>query len=608
MQPVLPVLIVPKEVTPEHVHVAIVDTPGGPDQVDRVDEELAQADVVVLVYTVDSESCTSRIPSYWLPKFRSQGLRVPIILVGNKIDTRGGISDPSAAAKMEAFIKPIMDNFREVDVCIECSAKTVSNISEVFYFAQKAVLYPTGPVYDVEEQSLTAAASSALRRIFKLCDKDGDGGLSDKELNDFQFTCFGVYLADKELEGVKTVVQKTRPADGLNRDGSLSAEGFIFLHTLFIQKGRLETTWIVLRKFGYDDEMKLPMSPEDKVFVNDDQSVELSASGKTYLSSMFAAADKDADGLLSPSELANLFAVCPNAPFATKVKIEGSRLTRQSEEAGKEEFMSLESFLARWAMYLMDDLMEAMLTLLHMGYVGGLKNAVRVTKSRKRDRYVRSVSREVINIGVLGAEGGLKSDVVRGLVGVAASGVDEDEVTAAGVVKDAEEEQKVLVMRNVPEGDMDGLFGSRARLEKIDMMVLVFDGASADSYEKARLLWVGLEGKKPGVRMPVVFVACVGGVEGDSTVLESADLFCEERGLPTPVRVSPLEGEFESLYENLLGVAQFPQVACPDYYGGEEERSAMSDVGKVAIGVVVAGIAVYGAKRLYDYYSSRPSS
>lgn len=33
--------------------------------------------------------------------------------------------------------------------------------------------------------------------------------------------------------------------------------GFAFLHSLFIQRGRLETTWTVLRKFGYGDDLSL---------------------------------------------------------------------------------------------------------------------------------------------------------------------------------------------------------------------------------------------------------------------------------------------------------------------------------------------------------------
>lgn len=592
------------------MHVSIVDTPGDPALVAKVDEELAQADVIVLVYTVDSDESTSRIPSYWLPKFRSQNLKVPIILVGNKIDTRGGISDPNASAKMEAFIKPIMDNFREVDVCIECSAKTVSNISEVFYFAQKAVLYPTGPVYDVEKQALKPSASAALRRIFKICDKDGDGGLNDKELNDFQFTCFNVHLQPKELEGVKKVVQESRPSNGLNRDGSLSAEGFIFLHTLFVQKGRLETTWIVLRKFGYDDEMKLSVSPDDKLFVADDQSAELSVSGKNFLGSVFASADKDTDGMLSPAELKALFADCPNGAFSTKEKIAGSRLTKRSEESEKTNFMTLDAFMARWAMYVMDNGNDAMLTLLYLGYQGSLRTAFRVTKSRKRDRYARTVSRDVINIAVLGGEGVLKADVVRGLVDIPATSTDEPYICAAADVANSDAEQKTLVMRHVPESDMEKLFASRSALEKIDIVCLVFDASSSDSYQKARLIWQALETKKPVIRMPVVFVACVDAVSNSeqNPVLQQADAFCLEQTLPTPVRVSPKDGEFANLYEDLLGVARYPQVACPDYYGSGDEGSAMSEVLKVAAGVVLAGVVIYGAKRLYDYYSSRTSS
>jgi Ras family protein T1 len=37
----------------------------------------------------------------------------------------------------------------------------------------------------------------------------------------------------------------------------ITLTGFLFLHVLFIEKGRLETTWTVLRKFGYNDEIKL---------------------------------------------------------------------------------------------------------------------------------------------------------------------------------------------------------------------------------------------------------------------------------------------------------------------------------------------------------------
>lgn len=38
-----------------------------------------------------------------------------------------------------------------METCVECSAKQLLNVSEVFYFAQKAVLHPTAPLYDSRE-------------------------------------------------------------------------------------------------------------------------------------------------------------------------------------------------------------------------------------------------------------------------------------------------------------------------------------------------------------------------------------------------------------------------------------------------------------------------
>jgi Ras family protein T1 len=45
--------------------------------------------------------------------------------------------------------------------------------------------------------------------------------------------------------------------EGGVRDGGLTEIGFLYLHTTFIQRGRLETTWTVLRKFGYAEDLRL---------------------------------------------------------------------------------------------------------------------------------------------------------------------------------------------------------------------------------------------------------------------------------------------------------------------------------------------------------------
>lgn len=47
-----------------------------------------------------------------------------------------------------------MSEFSEIETCIECSAKTLRNISELFFYAQKAVLHPTAPLYDSDKKEV----------------------------------------------------------------------------------------------------------------------------------------------------------------------------------------------------------------------------------------------------------------------------------------------------------------------------------------------------------------------------------------------------------------------------------------------------------------------
>lgn len=68
------------------------------------------------------------------------------------------------------------------------------------------------------------------------------GLLSDGELNHFQFVCFGVELSPTELAGVKEVVKESMT--GGIRDNGLTLDGFLYLHKLFVQRGRLETTLV----------------------------------------------------------------------------------------------------------------------------------------------------------------------------------------------------------------------------------------------------------------------------------------------------------------------------------------------------------------------------
>eukprot|EP00057_Strongylocentrotus_purpuratus_P024060 XP_011678534.1 PREDICTED: mitochondrial Rho GTPase 2-like [Strongylocentrotus purpuratus] len=103
--------------------------------------------------------------------------------------------------------------------------------------------------------------------------------------------CFNAPLQPQALDDVKAVVRKNIP-EGVMNNG-LTQIGFLFLHTLFIQRGRHETTWTVLRKFGYSDSLKLNSDYlQPKLRVGRGCSTELSHLGYQFLTSHFEKYDK----------------------------------------------------------------------------------------------------------------------------------------------------------------------------------------------------------------------------------------------------------------------------------------------------------------------------
>ncbi|POI33813.1 hypothetical protein CIB84_002434, partial [Bambusicola thoracicus] len=140
-------ITIPADVTPEKVPTHIVDYSESEQTEDELQEEIAKANVVCVVYDVTKEATIEKIRTKWIPMVNGgaeKSARIPIILVGNKSDLQMGSS-------MEVIL-PIMNQFSEIETCVECSAKNLKNISELFYYAQKAVLHPTAPLYDPEEK------------------------------------------------------------------------------------------------------------------------------------------------------------------------------------------------------------------------------------------------------------------------------------------------------------------------------------------------------------------------------------------------------------------------------------------------------------------------
>uniref|UniRef100_A0A672M2M0 Mitochondrial Rho GTPase 1-A-like n=1 Tax=Sinocyclocheilus grahami TaxID=75366 RepID=A0A672M2M0_SINGR len=331
--------------------------------------------------------------------------RVPLILVGNK-------SDLVEHSSMETVL-PIMNKYTEIETCVECSAKNLKNISELFYYAQKAVLHPTGPLYCPEKKEMRSACVRALTRIFKVSDLDNDGILNDHELTFFQRTCFNTPLAPQALEDVKNVVRKNL-TDGV-RDNGLTLKGFLFLHTLFIQRGRHETTWAVLRRFGYDDDLELH---QDYLFpllkIPPDCTTELNHNAYLFLQSVFDKHDKDRDCALSPEELMDLFDVFPYVPWGLDVNS-----TVCTNDQG---WITYQGYLSQWTLTTYLDVQRC---LEYLGYLGysiiaeqeSQASAITVTRDKKLDLKKKQTQRNVFRGHAFGITGSGKTGFLQGFLG-----------------------------------------------------------------------------------------------------------------------------------------------------------------------------------------------
>ncbi|XP_047958180.1 mitochondrial Rho GTPase 1-like isoform X2 [Salvia hispanica] len=512
--PVLPPTRLPVDLYPERVPVTIIDTSSSPENRGRLVEDLTRADAVVLTYACDRPDTLDRLSTHWLPELRRLEVKVPVIVVGCMLDKRGDQQPVS----LEQVMSPIMQQFREIETCIECSALNHIQIPEVFYYAQKAVLHPTAPLFDQEQQVLKPRCVRALKRIFILCDHDRDGSLSDAELNEFQVKCFNAPLQASEIVGVKRVVQE-KLREGVD-DRGLTLSGFLFLHALFIEKGRLETTWTVLRKFGYNNEIRLrddQLPPPIKRYP--DQSVELTTEATEFLRKIFLTYDVDCDGALLSHELEDLFSTAPENPWNEAPYVDAAEKTALGG-------LSLDGFLSLWALMTLLDPIRSVETLIYIGYGSDPSSAFHVTRRRRLDRKKQQTERTVYQCFVFGPKETGKSALLNAFIG---RFPEEYAPTigsryAVNVINQPSGLKKTLVLREIHEEGVKELLAKKDALAACDVAVFVHDSSRKPSWEKAMemLVDVASRGEATGYEVTCLIVAAKDSLDPDLSVIQDS--------------------------------------------------------------------------------------
>ncbi|XP_076911550.1 mitochondrial Rho GTPase 1-like [Bidens hawaiensis] len=601
LPPVLPPTRLPDDIFPDRVPVTIIDTSSSLEERGKLEDELKRADAVVLTYACDQPSTLDRLSTFWLPELRRLEVKVPVIVAGCKMDSR----DEQHAISLEQVMSPIMQQFREIETCIESSAFKNIQTPEVFYYAQKAVIHPTAPLFDQETQMLKPRCVRALKRIFILSDHDRDGTLSDAELNDFQVKCFSAPLHPSEIVEVKRVVQEKLP-EGVNENG-LTLSGFLFLHALFIEKGRLETTWTVLRKFGYNNDIRLA---DDQLFPpikkTPDQTVELTSEAVEFLRGIFTLFDFDGDDALNALELDDLFSTAPENPW-------NEAPYANAAEKNALGGLSLNGFLSEWALMTVLDPILAVENLIYIGYAGDPASAVRVTRQRRVNRKKRTSDRNVFQCFVFGPKEAGKSSFLHSFVRRPFSEVytpTTGDRYAVNIVDQPDGTKKTLILREIPEDAVKNLLSHQDALAACDVAVIIHDSWMEPSWIRARklLVEVARHGETTGYEVPCVIVAAKDDLESSTTAIQDSTRVSQDMGLEAPIPISTRLGEFNYVFRKIVKAASHPHLSIPETEAAKTRKHYQSLLNRSLMTVSVgAAVAVVGLAA-YRVYAARKNA
>lgn len=446
----------------------------------HLQKELKRSDVIWLVYS--DHYTYERISLHWMPMLRSLGVNLPIVVAANKCDT----TDMDKSEDIEEF-PPLLNEFKEIEACVRCSAKTNTNVVEAFYLCQRAITHPLSPLFDSKEGNLKPAAVSALKRVFFLSDKDLDGYLNFEEFSALHVKAFDKKPQQKDFDDILKTLDKII-INPENKIKGISEDGFIILNKLYAQRDRHETIWGILRSFNYTNSLSLnDKFVFPKVDINPDSSAELSPTGYRFMVDLFVKFDKDNDGGLSEDELNRLFYPTPGIPkLWLECQFPSSIVCNESG------YVTLQGWLAQWNLTTFLDYKTTLEYLAYLGFdEGNSIKALRITKPRKRrtrqkKMYRQAVyDRNVFNCFIVGAPHSGKSSLLELFLKGNYSDSYSPTIQPRICAKDIElrgGKQCYLILEELGELE-SAILENKSRLDQCDVICYTYDSSDPDSFQ-----------------------------------------------------------------------------------------------------------------------------
>ncbi|OQS07577.1 mitochondrial Rho GTPase [Thraustotheca clavata] len=586
-------IVIPTEDTRENVVISLHDTSSNTNDVMEVIKTINRSDAAIVVYDVSRPISSQRL-SYWLDLLKVTKV-MPVVLVGNKCDLLPGGSEIQR-------IQTTLRNYKFIVQSLECSSKSLVNVKRTFGLAQKAVLYPLSPLYDVEKKQLQPTFVQVLRRIFRLFDEDRDGMINREELNRYQAIFFMARLKQEEIDALFDLVQAIEP-NGVAMDKmGLYLPGFIYLSELAIQKNKPEHCWQVLRSLGYSDELVLNI-PADYYEIpresNEYPMVDLSNTSVCFLKNIFdqfaTKTPPSTTPILTWTAVEEIFSILPNDKKPHWF-LSASQTT-----------LELSAWLALWSLELAIFPKETLIQLFYLGFDLKASMAVDVRHRRSNTRSSRLSSKKTVRCLLFGSSQSGKTMIVNKLVQLpfespgwlldsdndngnssstktdsedkATDGEDSlSNVSASDVYpyllhnvhvvndKDSAYGEKYLILSEVSESYVTpAIVQTIARDIQVDIVCYVFDGTNPDSVDYLHTIEKFIPDS-----VPCMFVCTKSDLMDESTsslAWDRALEHCASLELFAPLSVSEktlkgLQGE-HSLYSLLVHRALHPQGALP---------------------------------------------
>jgi small GTP-binding protein len=271
----------------DHANVTLnlMDSSSDAGDRDVLKNKLRVADSIIALYDVTNIKTLEKLVKKWLPYIEKiiTATKTPksVIVCGTKKDMEESSLTHDHDSSYDEYkqqieynralqndiLRSILKDYPFVFVSCRVSAKNL-DFDNVFDYAETSILYPSYPLYNITTAELTIQCKIAFLKIFRLFDIDYDGLWSDEELNALQRYCFDSTLKETEISLLKKRITKTMTKisssndaydddiDGGIRDGRITFYGFLETMKFFIENSQPETPWTILRKFGYDDNLR----------------------------------------------------------------------------------------------------------------------------------------------------------------------------------------------------------------------------------------------------------------------------------------------------------------------------------------------------------------